>query len=170
MVGGSTMRQYGSCNSHRGWPVSITVWYKWNFWWRSVRQRFPRVLPSPFVAVITPTVRCQFKSFTIGKATHITGLWGLESSGQLRLQITRHSAHEGGKVVTCRLYPQEYPGTHFQRLSRPHGTQKCQLPQNKFQASPLGIDPGPHRLVATLPQAPLYHRRYLISAPDSVVK
>ena len=41
------------------------------------------------------------------KAIPITGLWGTEGSGWLRLQITRHSAHEGG------LYPQEYPGTHF---------------------------------------------------------
>ena len=48
-----------------------------------------------------------------GKATPITGLWGPEGSGRLRLQITRLSTHEGGKVVTGRLYPQEYPGTHF---------------------------------------------------------
>ena len=34
-----------------------------------------------------------------GKATPITGLWSLEGSGRLRLQITRHSAHEGGKVA-----------------------------------------------------------------------
>ena len=31
-----------------------------------------------------------------GKAIPITGLCGLEGSGRLRLQITRHSAHEGG--------------------------------------------------------------------------
>ena len=36
---------------------------------------------------------------------------------------------------TCRLYPQEYRCTHFRRLSRPLGTRKCQLPQNKFQTS-----------------------------------
>ena len=35
-----------------------------------------------------------------GKATPITGLWGPEGSGRLRLQISRHSAHEGGNVVT----------------------------------------------------------------------
>ena len=35
-----------------------------------------------------------------GKATLITGLCGPEGSGRLRLQITRHLAHEGGKVVT----------------------------------------------------------------------
>ena len=41
-----------------------------------------------------------FDSSDKGKATPITGLWGPEGSGRLRLQITRHSAHEGGKVVT----------------------------------------------------------------------
>ena len=44
------------------------------------------------------------------KATPITGLWGLEGSGWLRLQITRHSAHEGGKVVTLPHRPPLPPG------------------------------------------------------------
>ena len=35
-----------------------------------------------------------------GKAVPITGLCGPEGSGRLRLQVARHSAHEGGKVVT----------------------------------------------------------------------
>ena len=30
----------------------------------------------------------------------VTGRAGPEGSGRLRLQFTRHSAHEGGKVVT----------------------------------------------------------------------
>ena len=34
------------------------------------------------------------------KAIPITGLLGPEGSGRLRLQITRHLAHEGGKVIT----------------------------------------------------------------------
>ena len=38
-------------------------------------------------------------------ATPITGLCGPEGSGQLRLQITRHSAHEDGKVVTLTHRP-----------------------------------------------------------------
>ena len=34
-----------------------------------------------------------------GKAIPITGPCGPEGSGLLRLQITRHSAHEGGAAV-----------------------------------------------------------------------
>ena len=44
------------------------------------------------------------------KAIPITGLWGPECSGQLRLQITRHSAHEGGKVVSLTHRPPLHPG------------------------------------------------------------
>ena len=80
------------------------------------------------------------------KAIPVTGLFGLEGSGRLRLQISRHSAHEGGKVFTLTYRPPLPPGISW--LSRPQGTRKCQLPQNKFQVSPSGIDPGPFRLVA----------------------
>ena len=45
-----------------------------------------------------------------GKPTPITGLYGLKGSGRLRLQITRHSAHEGGKVVTLTHRPPLPPG------------------------------------------------------------
>ena len=44
------------------------------------------------------------------KKTPITGLRGPEGSGQLRLQITRHSAHEGGKVVILMHRPPLPPG------------------------------------------------------------
>ena len=44
------------------------------------------------------------------KSNPITGLWGPEGSGRLRLQITRHSAHEGGKVVTLMHRPPLPPG------------------------------------------------------------
>jgi hypothetical protein len=46
------------------------------------------------------------------------------------------------------LYPQEYPGTHFERLSRPraHGLVGC-LGKKSAVTRP-GIDPGTFRLVA----------------------
>jgi hypothetical protein len=45
--------------------------------------------------------------------------------------------------------PEEIPGTHFQRLSRPQGTWFCRKePRKKSQVTPPGIDPGTVRLVA----------------------
>ena len=45
--------------------------------------------------------------------------------------------------------PGEIPGTHFQRLRRPHGTWFCRKePRKKSQVTPPGIDPGTVRLVA----------------------
>ena len=44
------------------------------------------------------------------KAIPITALRGPEGSGRLRLQIARHSAHEGGKVVTLTYLPPLPPG------------------------------------------------------------
>jgi hypothetical protein len=45
--------------------------------------------------------------------------------------------------------PGEIPGTHFQRLSRPHGTRHCRKePRKKSKVTPSGIDPGTVRLVA----------------------
>ena len=39
--------------------------------------------------------------------------------------------------------PEEIPGTHFQRLSRPQGTWFCQKePRKKSQVTLPGIDPG----------------------------
>ena len=50
--------------------------------------------------------------------------------------------------------PGEIPGTHFQGLSRPHGTWfRPGEPWKKSALTPPGIDPGTVRLVA-LPQAP----------------
>ena len=51
--------------------------------------------------------------------------------------------------------PEEIPGTHFQRLSRPQGTWFCRKEQRKKSPmTPMGIDQGIVRLGATLPQAP----------------
>jgi hypothetical protein len=62
----------------------------------------------------------------------ITGLWCPEASGGLRLPDSMTSALEGGGLSalhTGRLYPQEYPGIHFKRLSRPqaHGIVGCKM-------------------------------------------
>jgi hypothetical protein len=46
----------------------------------------------------------------------ITGLWGPEGSERLRLPDSVTSALECGRlsaIRTGRLYPHEYPGTHF---------------------------------------------------------
>jgi hypothetical protein len=64
--------------------------------------------------------------YTWRKSVPITGLWGPEGSGRSRHSDSVTSALEGGRfsaIRTGRLYPQEYSGTHFKRLSRPraHG-------------------------------------------------
>ena len=63
-------------------------------------------------AHLRPTTICPIDSSkkVKGKATRITGLWGPEGSGRLRLQITRHSVHEGGKAVTLTHRPPSPPG------------------------------------------------------------
>jgi hypothetical protein len=85
-------------------------------------------------------------------------LWGPEGSGRLRLPDSVTSAFEGdiSATRTGRLYPQEYSGIHFKRLTRPwsHGLVGCHGKNPPL--TPLGIDPGTFRLVAltiTPPQA-----------------
>jgi hypothetical protein len=51
-----------------------------------------------------------------GKAIHFRSGHALRIPEGRGSQISRHSAHEGGKVVTPTHrppLPQEYPGTHF---------------------------------------------------------
>ena len=57
-----------------------------------------------------------------GKAIPITGLWGPEGFGRLRLQITRHSAYEGGKVVTLTHRPPLPPGISWYSLLEAEST------------------------------------------------
>jgi hypothetical protein len=62
------------------------------------------------------------KTGELKKNIPITGLWDPEGSGRLMLPDSVTSALEGGRLSASRigcLYPQEYPGTHFKRLSRP---------------------------------------------------
>ena len=72
--------------------------------------------------------------------------------GRLRLRIFSTFGTTG--VVSRQTNPPtafsqgETPGTHFQRLSRPHGTWFCgKEPRKKSQVTPPGIDPGAARLV-----------------------
>jgi hypothetical protein len=71
---------------------------------------------------------------------------GPEGSGRLRLPHSVTPALEGGRlsaIRTVRLYHQEYPGTHFKRLSRPgaHGMVGCDRKNPKWHH--LGLIPGP---------------------------
>jgi hypothetical protein len=60
-------------------------------------------------------------------------------------------ALEGGRlsaIRTVRLYPQEFPGTHFQRLSQPRAHGIVESRGKKSLVTPPGIDPGTFRLTA----------------------
>ena len=56
------------------------------------------------------------------KATPVTGLRGPEGSGRLRLQITRHSEHEGGKVITLTHRPPLPPGISWYSFLKAEST------------------------------------------------
>ena len=56
------------------------------------------------------TIQYIADSVYIKRATAITGLRGPEGSGRLRLQITRHSAHEGVRIITLTHRPSLPPG------------------------------------------------------------
>ena len=72
-----------------------------------------------------PKILKQLYCVVKRKATPITGLCGLEGSGRLRLQITRHSAHEGGKVVTTTHQPPLPPGISWYSFLDAGSTPGC---------------------------------------------
>jgi hypothetical protein len=70
---------------------------------------------------------------------------GPESSGSLRFPDYVTSALESGwlsALRTGRLYPQQYPGTYFKRLSRPRAHEIVGCDEKKSPVTPSGIDPG----------------------------
>jgi len=76
-----------------------------------------------------------------GRALRVPEGWGS--------QISRHSAHEGGKVVSPThrppLPPRNIPGTHFcKRLSQPQHNSAA----GKIPVTPSGIELATFRLVA----------------------
>ena len=89
-----------------------------------------------------------------GKATPFTGLGGPEGSGRLRLQITRHSTHEGGQVITLTHRPPLPPGISwysFLEVESTPGTWTCRTLRKKNpQWHDRGSIPGPSDLYFTL--------------------
>ena len=71
--------------------------------------------------------------------------------GRLRLRIflTFGTTRVVGRqpYAPAAFTPGEILGTHFQRLSRPHGTWFLREPRKKSPVTPPGIDPGTVRLV-----------------------
>ena len=113
-------------------------------------------------------VKVKQSHYRPGQALRVSGGWDF--------QISRQSAHEGGKVVSPThrppLPPGNIPGTHFcWRLSRPQG-------HTAAGRTPPGIEPATFRLVAQcLNQLrhrvpPLLHGIYIIHSkpfPDSLL-
>ena len=91
---------------------------------------------------------------TIVKATPITGLWGPEGSGRLRLQITRHSADEGGKVVTPNYRP---PLLIFRVCCH-----RINSKRNGLESIPGPTDLQRSALTTTLLQAPIHNLKFFI--------
>ena len=61
-----------------------------------------------------------------------SGFWGFWQVKTPEFLDTWHmKVVRSSPLRTGRLYPQEYPGTHFQRLSRPQGTWNSLMPRKK---------------------------------------
>jgi hypothetical protein len=107
-----------------------------------------KVLEPSIIIIIMPFMYIIIK----GKVIPLQGYGAQRVLGRLRPPDSATSALEGGRllaILTGRLCPQEYPGTHFKRLSRPraHGIVGCHG-KKKYPVTPPGIDPGTFRLVA----------------------
>jgi hypothetical protein len=97
----------------------------------------------------------------VKKSIPITGLWGPEVSGSLRLPDSVTSALEGGRFSTLRtgrLYPQEYPGTHFNPLNAELNT-ICHLlslvgAHHIFHVSRIRVEGRSRPQAMELPDAP----------------
>ena len=62
---------------------------------------------------------------------------------------TRHmKVVRSSPLRTGRLYPREYPGTHFLEAESTPGTWTCLMLRKKSPVTRPGIDPGTFRLVA----------------------
>jgi hypothetical protein len=102
--------------------------------------------------VTTTSTECEIVKHCLLRMKHSQNpltLWGPEDCGRLRRPYSMTAALEGSRLSalrTGRLYPQEYPGTHFKSLSRPraHGIVGCH--GKKSPVTPPGIDPGTFRL------------------------
>jgi hypothetical protein len=90
-------------------------------------------------------VKVQQSHHSPGQALRVPAGWGS--------QISRQSAHEGGKVVSLThqppLSPGRFPATHFYwRLSQPQGHSAAGgLCQCKIPVTPSGIEPATFRPV-----------------------
>ena len=92
-------------------------------------------------------VKVKQSNYRPGQSLSVPGGWGS--------QISRQSAHEGGKVVSPThrppLPPGNIPGTHFcSRLSRPEGHSAAGriLSMKKNPVTPSGIEPATFWAVA----------------------
>jgi hypothetical protein len=111
------------------------------------------VFPRERIAVLSPKdyfIIFILSKKKVGKVIPFQAYGAQRVLGRLRLPDSVASALEGGRlsaIRTGRLYPQEYPVTHFKRLSQPraHGIVGCH--GKNSPVTPPGIDPGTFRLV-----------------------